>query len=189
MKPANIIRTPEGSARLVDFGIARIGGMHTLTPTSKILGTPEYMAPELFNNRVPSQRTDLWSLGATLYYALEGRSPFARSTIHATIGALLGDGPPPPPRRPGPLADLVLRMLTKQPRARPGAVGRSRRAAEDRGRRRAQPPAGLAGPAVPPPARSGRSAGYRRTWAGCPRSPASRQSAGIARGRPCPPSR
>ena len=122
VKPANIIRTPEGSARLVDFGIARIGGMHTLTPTSKILGTPEFMAPELFKNRAPSQRTDLWALGATLYYALEGHSPFAQPNIHATIGALLGDDPPPPPSRPGPLADLLLRMLRKQPQARPEAI-------------------------------------------------------------------
>jgi len=122
VKPANIIRTPEGSARLVDFGIARIGGMHTLTPTSKILGTPEFMAPELFKNRVASQRTDLWALGATLYYALEGCSPFAKSNIHATIGALLSDDPPSPPRRPGLLADLVLRMLSKQPQARPEAM-------------------------------------------------------------------
>jgi serine/threonine protein kinase len=122
VKPANIIRTPEGSARLVDFGIARIGGMHTLTPTSKVLGTPEYMAPELFKSPAPSQRTDLWSLGATLYYALEGRSPFARSNIHATIGALLSDSPPAPPGRPGRLADLLQRMLRKPPQARPDAT-------------------------------------------------------------------
>ena len=122
VKPANIIRTPEGSARLVDFGIARIGGMHTLTPSSKVLGTPEYMAPELFRSGIPSQRTDLWALGATLYYALEGRSPFAKSNIHATIGALLSDDPPPPLRRSGPLADLVFSMLRKQPQARPDAM-------------------------------------------------------------------
>jgi serine/threonine protein kinase len=122
VKPANIIRTPEGSARLVDFGIARISGMQTLTPTSKILGTPEFMAPELFRNKAPSQRTDLWALGATLYYALEGRSPFAKSNIHATIGSLLGDNPPSPPHRLGQLADLVLRMLRKEPQSRPDAL-------------------------------------------------------------------
>jgi hypothetical protein len=122
VKPQNVIRTPEGSARLIDFGIARAVGTSTLTAAGEGLGTPEYMAPELFRDQAASQRTDLWALGATLYYALEGRSPFAMPTIHATIGALLGDGPPSPPRRPGPLADLVLRMLRKQPRARPDAA-------------------------------------------------------------------
>jgi serine/threonine protein kinase len=122
VKPTNIIRTPERSMRLVDFGIARIGGMRTLTPASKVLGTPEFMAPELFKNEHAGQGTDLWALGATLYYALEGRPPFGKPTLHATIGALLGDDPPALPRSRGPLAGLVLRMLRKQPSARPRAA-------------------------------------------------------------------
>jgi serine/threonine protein kinase len=121
VKPTNIIRTPEGSARLVDFGIARISTMQTLTPGSKVIGTPEYMAPELFEGgQMASELTDLWSLGATLYYALEGRSPFGKTTLPATIGAIVSAAPAPPPRRPGPLASLLLWMLRKDPTARPG---------------------------------------------------------------------
>ena len=122
VKPANIIRTPEGSARLVDFGIARISGMRTLTPTSKIIGTPEFMAPEMLkSSQAASQQTDLWSLGATLYYALEGRSPFSGASLFETIAAISSKNPPRPPRGEGPLARLVLRMLKKEPSARPDA--------------------------------------------------------------------
>jgi hypothetical protein len=121
VKPTNIIRTPDGSARLVDFGIARIGSMKTLTPSSKLLGTPEFMAPELFENQAASPWTDLWSLGATLYYALERQSPFAKPSLLETIKAIGSKHPPSPPRNPGPLADLVMWMLRKQPSARPDA--------------------------------------------------------------------
>lgn len=120
VKPTNIIRTPEGSARLVDFGIARISTMQTLTPRSKVIGTPEYMAPELFEGgHLASELTDLWSLGATLYYALEGRSPFGKTSLPATIRAIVGEDPAPPPRRQGPLANLLVWMLRKDQAARP----------------------------------------------------------------------
>jgi serine/threonine protein kinase len=122
VKPANIIRTPEGSARLVDFGIARIGGMRTLTPKSKIIGTPEYMAPELFEGQAGSQRTDLWALGATLYYALEGRPPFTGANLAEIMRVICSEKPPSPPRNKGLLADLVLAMLRKAPSARPDAM-------------------------------------------------------------------
>lgn len=123
VKPANIIRMPEGSARLVDFGIARISTMQTLTPTSKVIGTPEFMAPEVLrSSQAASQGTDLWSLGATLYYALEGRSPFGKPTLIGTIAAIGGSEPPHPPRSHGPLARLVLRMLRKDPAERLDAI-------------------------------------------------------------------
>lgn len=120
VKPANIIRTPDGVVRLVDFGIARIAGLRTLTPTSKIIGTPEYMAPELFDDHGASQATDLWALGVTMYCALEGRSPFNAASVHGVISAVLNRNPPVP-RSHGPLADLVIRMLRKPLAARPDA--------------------------------------------------------------------
>jgi serine/threonine protein kinase len=121
VKPANIVLAEDSSVRLVDFGIARILGQRALTEKSKILGTPEYLAPELLNEQQASPSSDLWALGVTLYAALEGRSPFRAETLSATIAAILNRNPPEPRSR-GPLAALVLQMLRKRPAARPEAA-------------------------------------------------------------------
>jgi serine/threonine protein kinase len=121
VKPANIIRGDDGAIRLVDFGIAQIAGLDPLTEDSKILGTLDFLDPELFRARPTSPATDLWALGVTLYMALEGRSPFGGATKEATIAAILSKNPPEPRSR-GALAALVLAMLDKRPAARPDAV-------------------------------------------------------------------
>jgi serine/threonine protein kinase len=121
VKPANIIKSEDGTVRLVDFGIARIVGLDPLTEDSKILGTLEFLDPELFRGHHASPATDLWALGVTLYLALEGRSPFRGATTEATIAAILSKNPPEP-RSQGSLAALVLEMLDKRPDARPDAA-------------------------------------------------------------------
>jgi len=118
VKPANIIRSDDGAVRLVDFSIAQIAGLDPLTEDSKILGTLEFLDPELFKGRYTGPATDLWALGVTLYWALEAQSPFRGETMEATIAAILNKNPPEP-RSQGELAALVLQMLNKRPSARP----------------------------------------------------------------------
>lgn len=121
VKPANIVLSDDGSVRLVDFGIARIVGKNPLTVDSNLIGTPEFLAPELLTDHQPGPGTDLWALGVTLYYALEGRSPFRAETLPATIAAILSKNLTEPRTR-GELAALVLRMLRKHPAERPDAA-------------------------------------------------------------------
>jgi serine/threonine protein kinase len=118
VKPANIIKSDDGSVRLVDFGIAQIAGLDPLTEDSQILGTLDFLDPELFKGQHAGPATDLWALGVTLYWALEDRSPFGGKTQEATIAAILSKNPPEP-RSQGELAALVLQMLNKRPSARP----------------------------------------------------------------------
>jgi flagellar motility protein MotE (MotC chaperone) len=118
VKPANIVLSGDGSVRLVDFGIARIVGKNPLTMDSNVIGTPEFLAPELFTDHQAGPATDLWALGVTLYCALEGRSPFRAETLPATIAAILSKNPAEPRTR-GEVAALVLTMLRKHPAERP----------------------------------------------------------------------
>jgi Protein kinase domain/MgtE intracellular N domain len=121
VKPANIVLADNGAVRLVDFGIARIVGKNPLTVDSNVIGTPEFLAPELLTDHRPGPATDLWALGVTLYCALEGRSPFRAETLAATIAAILSKNPAEPRTR-GEVAALVLAMLRKHPAERPDAA-------------------------------------------------------------------
>jgi eukaryotic-like serine/threonine-protein kinase len=122
VKPANILVADDESVFLVDFGIAKISGAVSLTSTRTVMGTAEFLAPERIRGEEAGPAADLWSLGITLFYALEGYSPFLRggSCPEATMWAILREDPPPPARR-GRLADVVLRLLDKDPVARAGA--------------------------------------------------------------------
>ena len=121
VKPGNIIVGPDGSVHLVDFGIARIAGKVTLTDARKIVGTPQFLAPEMLDGEPAGPGTDLWALGVTLYYALTGHAPFAADTIGAIFAAIKFRNPAEP-RDGGPLANLVLQMLRKRPEDRPDAA-------------------------------------------------------------------
>ncbi|MGW4423181.1 protein kinase domain-containing protein [Streptosporangium sp. NPDC004631] len=120
IKPANIVISETGRVFLVDFGIAQIGGHSSLTIQNTFTGTPEFMAPERIYGRTPGPPSDLWSLGVTFFYALEGYSPFRRDSAIATMRAVT-DHAPPPASRPGPLSDAVIRLLEKDPARRMGA--------------------------------------------------------------------
>jgi eukaryotic-like serine/threonine-protein kinase len=116
VKPANILVSDDDSVYLVDFGIAKIAGDVSITEKPQFIGTLEYMAPERIANRPASAASDLWSLGVTLFCALERRSPFLRTgdaIREATMYAILYEQPPRP-SRPGRLADITLRLLCKQ---------------------------------------------------------------------------
>jgi len=128
VKPANILVGPGGRVVLVDFGIAQIAGESGLTSHSIMLGTTEFMAPERIDGRVVGPAADLWSLGVTLFCALEGHSPFRRDNAYATAHAVCADELQPP-RRPGPLYDVIAGLLRKDPALRMGAAELDRRLA------------------------------------------------------------
>lgn len=117
VKPANILIDADGTAMLTDFGIA--------TPMSGQggpfghAGSPGYMAPERLNEQPSGPASDLWSLGASLYTAVEGRAPFDRGMPAAIAAAVLLHEPPYPARAGRVLGDLLMAMLAKDPAARP----------------------------------------------------------------------
>lgn len=113
IKPANIMMTPGGEAKLADFGIAYSMGDTRLT-RSGVYGTQAYMAPELFHSAPITPAVDLWSLGATLYYAVEGRGPFDRENTAATLRAILDEELPTPTCSPD-LAAAISGLLARDP--------------------------------------------------------------------------
>jgi serine/threonine protein kinase len=112
VKPSNIMVLPDGRVKLADFGIARAMDDPGLTATGGIMGSPGYMAPELFAGKLPSPASDLWALGATLFHAIEGRAPFQRDTTAATMHAIMYEEPVLQ-RAYGPLADTIMALLTQ----------------------------------------------------------------------------
>ncbi|RFU43575.1 hypothetical protein DZF91_00350 [Actinomadura logoneensis] len=119
VKPANVLLDGD-RAILTDFGIAALDGDATLTRSGALLGTPAYMSPEQVRGRPATPASDLWSLGATLYAAVEGRPPFGGPT-HGAIFVAIATEPPPPPKKAGPLTELLTSLLQKDPDARPPA--------------------------------------------------------------------
>jgi serine/threonine protein kinase len=119
VKPANVLVRHDGSTKLADFGIARFQGDPTLTEAGAVIGTPAYMAPEQIRGLESSPAIDLWGLGATLFYAVEGWPAFGGPTPTAVMAAVLTD-PPRTPRRAGsPLGELLISLLAKDPEDRP----------------------------------------------------------------------
>jgi len=116
IKPANIMIAAGGQAKLTDFGIAHTVGDARLT-RSGVMGTQAYMAPELFDSAPITPAADLWSLGATLFAAVQGRGPFDRHTTGATLRAIVVDELPEPCCR-GPLAAAISGMLQRDPACR-----------------------------------------------------------------------
>ncbi|MEU6415036.1 protein kinase [Microbispora sp. NPDC046933] len=139
VKPANILVGRDGNVVLVDFGIAHIAGESGLTSHSIMLGTTEFMAPERIDGRAVGPAADLWSLGITFFCALEGYSPFRRESPYATVYAVCNDDLPPPRRR-GPLYDVIAGLLRKDPALRMGAAELDRRLAAIAAPRRPEPP-------------------------------------------------
>lgn len=118
IKPGNVLIADDGRVVLTDFGLATFdGGSSAVTRPGLVWGSPEYVAPERAKQGVSSVEADLWSLGATLYAAVEGASPYARSTAMASLTALATERPPTPGHA-GPLKPVISGLLRKDPRAR-----------------------------------------------------------------------
>ncbi|MEJ2853171.1 MULTISPECIES: serine/threonine-protein kinase [unclassified Saccharothrix] len=120
VKPGNVMVPARGPAKLTDFGIAQAVEDPKLTATGTLIGSPAYMAPERLSGAPASPAWDLWALGATLFYATEGRNPFERDTTSATLLAVMTERPRPK-LSPGPLFDLVVGLLEPDPERRLGA--------------------------------------------------------------------
>ena len=133
----------DGRAVLTDFGIATLEGDTGLTQAGMVMGTPGFTAPERVRGEPASPASDLWSLGATLFAAVEGHGPFDDRNNSLAILAAIANEDPPRPRRAGPLRPAIEALLRRDPWARPdpATAARMLAAAQDGGS-----PAGL----VPP---------------------------------------
>ncbi|QGN45437.1 protein kinase [Micromonospora sp. WMMC415] len=117
IKPGNVLLGNDGRVVLTDFGLATIPGDPNVTRTGMVLGSPAYIAPERARDGTAGPEADLWSLGATLYAAVEGKSPYARPSAIATLAALATE-PLPPPKNAGPLRPVLNGLLRKDPNER-----------------------------------------------------------------------
>ncbi|MFQ6852252.1 serine/threonine-protein kinase [Streptomyces sp. 35M1] len=121
VKPGNVLLARDGQVLLTDFGIAAIEGDSTITRTGELVGSIDYLAPERVRGGDPGPASDLWSLGATLYTAVEGTSPFRRTSPISTMQAVVTEEPPAPVNA-GPLGAVITALLRKDPADRPTAA-------------------------------------------------------------------
>lgn len=129
VKPHNVLVGDDNEIVLVDFGTAHVAGYPSLTNPQFLVCTPEFTAPERFGqhadvSRAVTPAVDLWSLGVTMFCAVEGYSPFRRGGEHtglAIMNAVLS-GEVPPMSRAGALAGLITRLLRTDPADRPGGL-------------------------------------------------------------------
>ncbi len=119
VKPSNVLISPDGKAVLTDFGIATIQGDPGLTQAGMVVGTPGFSPPERVRGGPATPASDLWSLGATLYAAVEGRGPFDRAGGSAAIVASIATEPAPRAPSAGPLATVIEALLRADPADRP----------------------------------------------------------------------
>ncbi|MFI6991380.1 protein kinase [Nonomuraea wenchangensis] len=116
IKPGNVLLTSDRVV-LTDFGIAAIEGDVTITQTGLLMGSPAYIPPERLSGQTITQAADLWSFGATLYAAVEGRPPYEGPDPVAVLGQVLTQ-PPITPQRAGSLMPVIEGLLRKNPAER-----------------------------------------------------------------------
>ncbi|MGW7370045.1 serine/threonine-protein kinase, partial [Streptomyces sp. NPDC054841] len=153
VKPGNILLDRTGRVVLTDFGIAAMddpgdGSATHLTRSGELVGSLDYLAPERAQGHDPGPASDVWALGATLYAAVEGSSPFRRTSTWSTLTAIVGD-PLPEPRRAGRLGPVLQLLMHKDPSRRPDAATAARLLEEVAGGRETADTMGLRG-VVPP---------------------------------------
>ncbi|WP_425956719.1 protein kinase domain-containing protein [Xylanimonas sp. McL0601] len=119
VKPGNILITPDGAAHISDFGISHALGDPTLTGSGMVHGTPAYLAPEVALGQEATFASDVFSLGSTLYAALEGEPPFGSEPNSLMLLHKVAAAQVRPPRSAGSLTPFLLQMLSRDPDARP----------------------------------------------------------------------
>ncbi|QQM46101.1 serine/threonine protein kinase [Streptomyces liliifuscus] len=117
VKPANVLLSEDGRVVLTDFGIAHASETSNLTRSGQLVGSVDFMAPERLVGAKPGPEADLWALGATLFQAVEGRSPFLRDTVAQTMYAIAME-PAPEVRGAGPLTPVIQGLLVANPAER-----------------------------------------------------------------------
>jgi tRNA A-37 threonylcarbamoyl transferase component Bud32 len=126
VKPANVLVAAGNAVKLTDFGIATYPGDPALTQVGMVFGTPGYTAPERVRGEAATPASDLWSLGATLYTAVEGRGPFDRPGGSAAIFAGVASEPAPRAPSAGPLGPVIDALLRADPARRPDVATAAR---------------------------------------------------------------
>lgn len=133
VKPSNVLVSParpgdewDERAVLTDFGIAQFTGDPRLTQSGIVVGTLGFMAPEYLDGGDATPASDVWSLGATIYAAVQGHGPFERNNMLSTMSAVLREDPPPLASSAGSLAPLIAALLRREPPDRPSASAAAR---------------------------------------------------------------
>ncbi|MFD8495367.1 serine/threonine-protein kinase [Amycolatopsis sp. NPDC059657] len=119
VKPGNVLIGEDGTVKVTDFGISRASGDATYTATGEISGTPAFLAPEVARGVDASAASDVFSLGATLYTAIEGAPPFGTADNQIALLYRVSSGEIIPPVKAGKLKPLLLRLLEVKPEDRP----------------------------------------------------------------------
>src|SRR5580692_3666752 len=126
VKPSNVLLGSDDRAVLTDFGIATFQGDPKLTQTGMVMGSPGFTAPERIRGEDASPASDLWSLGATLYAAVEGHGPFEqRGGAITTMSAIINEDAPVAPTA-GALGPVIAALLSREPTDRPDAATAAR---------------------------------------------------------------
>jgi len=123
IKPGNLMATQDGTLKIVDFGLAKLGEDKSLTRSGAMMGTPYYIAPELIQGLGGSLRSDLYSLGVTFFHLFAGSPPYDAETPYGVMMQHIGDPVPQlrslNPRFPQEVSDLVEALMAKDPLDRP----------------------------------------------------------------------
>lgn len=115
VKPGNVLVADDGRVKLTDFGIARNAADAPMTSAGLVLGSPAYIAPEVAAGQPVTPAADLWGLGATLFAAIEGRPPYDVYGDPVSTIAEVVDGEVPRPRGSGPVVDVIVALMVKDP--------------------------------------------------------------------------
>ncbi|TWF93002.1 serine/threonine-protein kinase [Saccharopolyspora dendranthemae] len=119
IKPGNILLGDNGQVKITDFGISRAQGDVQVTKTGMLAGTPAYLSPDVAMGQEPTPASDVFSLGATLYAAIEGHPPFGLNENTLALLHAVAAGKIEPPQQAGPMAQPLMAMMTARVQDRP----------------------------------------------------------------------